>query len=156
MVSKRPVALPSGQSVSIMGTPHLFRVTFWLLFALLGLSYGLDFVIDWSTSVPGVDVLLHFLGGAWAAIAFFMLCGHLFDGRIFSNTWESSKILLLSISFAAFVGVLWEFHEFILSSVFGAYLQPSLPDTLGDLLMDILGGTVLGLLFLFSGSARKE
>ncbi len=53
--------------------------------------------------------------------------------------------------------VVWEFTEFLVEQWFGIHTQPSLADTLLDLLMGLLGGAVwiVGD-YLFSASNRRE
>lgn len=46
------------------------------------------------------------------------------------------------------VGVLWEFHEYVLGQILPVSLQGDLDDTMKDLLMDTLGG-VVGALYSF-------
>lgn len=101
------------------------------------LYYGWYLKFDW------VDIVLHFWGGFFVAM---FMADYLKDrlvpgGRI--------KNVLIVIGATIFIGVVWEFAEFIANqtlvdffyNVFGvrAYFMGDLNDTVLDLLMDILG-----------------
>jgi hypothetical protein len=49
-------------------------------------------------------------------------------------------------SFVCLAAVCWEFLEFILDHTVHTYLQPSLADTMGDLLAGLMGGTTIAAL----------
>ena len=50
------------------------------------------------------------------------------------------------------IGVMWEFHEFILNQVFNSLkFQGDNIDTMKDLLMDTLGGMAAAVLYSFRG-----
>lgn len=94
-----------------------------------------------------LDTPMHFACGAW--FAFF--AGHyLFDrGRVSARTRAHEALVILS--FVTFVGVLWEFHEFVADLYIRnrAWItQAGVGDTMGDLLSDILGGTIAVILRL--------
>mgnify|MGYP001562310554 FL=1 len=114
---------------------------------LLGIVYDLYHVIWWY------DIPMHILGGAWVALFFF---------HFFYQTWhvvDLRKILftlIITLGFVVLVGVLWEFYEY-LSDVYLLKIHPlgyapnplTLPDTLKDLLDDLIGGAVASLILLF-------
>ena len=99
---------------------------------------------------PWIDIPFHFAGGVWTCLLFFFLLGNLFSGEFYSHKFERLKTLLLAVSFCAFIGVLWELHEFVLSEWFSFYLQQGISDTMGDFVMDILGGLFAGYFILFT------
>lgn len=114
-------------------------------------------------SVPWIDIPLHFLGGVWIASIFAWLFPEVrFNNpKFFINKLPPFVInFLLVIAFTVLVGVLWEFFEFSLDvlMVFRGYseiFQGDLVDTMGDLLMDILGGLTLGVVYQL-GIFRKD
>lgn len=90
-----------------------------------------------------IDIPMHFLGGALAGLIFIWLCekfpGHFDLSRNFFMT------VLAILSFTAFIGVLWEFFEFVYDALiasrgWGALALQGARDTLGDIFFDILGG----------------
>lgn len=67
--------------------------------------------------------------------------------------------LIAILSFVAFIGVLWEFAEFLFdvfisSGGYAKIVQQDVADTLGDLLLDLLGGLTVATIFLIG--KRKE
>ncbi|MCX6702618.1 MAG: hypothetical protein NTW60_02015 [Candidatus Wolfebacteria bacterium] len=93
------------------------------------------------------DIPMHFMGGILLAMIFFR-----FVKPELIITHSSFLItILLAVSFAAFLGILWEFFEFIWASYFTNGGLESLSvfqsrgidiyrDTLKDLFFDLLGG----------------
>lgn len=113
---------------------------------ILSLYYGWYLDYSWS------DQILHFWGGFFVA--------SFFSAYLKDNLRSDTKIknTLIITGAAAFIGVLWEFSEFLASSYLSPYIYHAygiktyfigdLEDTLNDLLMDILGacffvGTIL-------------
>jgi len=89
------------------------------------------------------DIILHFSGGF--CVGMFMsdyLKSHLKDGAVLKN-------LIIVLGTTVLVGVLWEFAEYIANQTLidwvyetfkvTAYFMGDLKDTIGDLLLDILG-----------------
>ncbi len=101
------------------------------------LYYGWYIKWDW------IDVVLHFSGGFLMAI---FLAGYLKDRLVLGI---NIKNVLIVVGATVFVGVVWEFSEYIANQTlidpfyrwFGirAYFMGDLQDTISDLLMDILG-----------------
>lgn len=98
--------------------------------------------------MPWIDIPLHFLGGVWAALLFVPFFTRLFHRQTMENLWERALIVVLIVSFAAFIGVLWELQEFLVVKLFGFSLQPGIADTMGDLTMDMIGGLFMALLIM--------
>ena len=44
------------------------------------------------------------------------------------------------------IGSFWEITEFVSDNLFGTQLQPGLRDTMYDLIFDLAGGTIIGVL----------
>ena len=130
------------------------------LINLPSLYFGLYLRWGW------VDVVLHFAGGFF--VAMFMadyLKDRLVSGQVGqstqqdlsarSSTYDISALIkncLVVVGATVFVGVVWEFAEFIANQTlvepfyrwFGikAYFMGDLTDTVNDLLMDTLGALV--------------
>lgn len=98
------------------------------------------------------DLVLHFLGGFFVAL--------LMVEYLKPHFLPSSKItnILILVGATAFIGVVWEFAEYIahialrepLHASFGisTYFIGDLDDTIEDLLMDILGAMTIAGVFL--------
>ena len=87
---------------------------------------------------------MHLAGGLWVG----MVAIHF--SRNFS--FHGKVLFLLVLGIVAIIGIFWEFFEFGLSKIWesmgrAGFFQPSIDDTLGDLLADLLGGIVAFILF---------
>src|SRR3989344_7474251 len=101
-------------------------------------------------------------GGSWyleIGNTYLHFAGGLFMGLLVA-TYYRSEFAKLSQPFRFFclvgivigIGVMWEFHEFILNQVFNSLkFQGDNIDTMKDLLMDTLGGMAAAVLYSFRG-----
>lgn len=129
-------------SLSLKFVSYVFFLLLILYVVCLGFNLFNNF--EW------VDIPMHFLGGFLAGGIFFFLFGYFFENDdVFKNNIERSKIIILSASFAALIGVLWEFFEFFLELSFFTGQIQGIRDTMGDLFWDIIGGIVIGVWVLF-------
>ena len=55
-------------------------------------------------------------------------------------------IVFFIIIFTMAIGSFWEITEFVSDNLFGTQLQPSLGDTMHDLIFDLAGGIIIGVL----------
>ncbi len=100
-------------------------------------------------SMSWVDMPVHFLAGVLSAAVFYWFF------QRFPSHFDASRhfwvTLLMVLGFAALVGILWEFIEFLYDFLIAKYsfnldtLQFGLRDTLGDLLFDLLGALALAI-----------
>jgi len=109
-----------------------------LILHVAALINGLYWLIPW------LDIPMHILGGVWVAMFFGYLNQKFFKSPSF---WPS---VLLTLSFVALFGVLWEFFEFFLNHTsslqkFGSF-QGDLTDTMADLFFGLIGGLIFILL----------
>lgn len=95
----------------------------------------------WYVTVPFYDKALHVWGGfivVWAAFAASQCIPWLWNWR--SVTPRQVFFLALVLSLA--VGVVWEFVEYGMDSLFGTREQAGLDDTMQDLLADTAGAAL--------------
>ena len=95
------------------------------------------------------DMVMHFFGGFAVGLLAVALTNHIGDEAPFRRFWVR---FLFALGFVMIIGVFWEFLEFTIDHTLGLWYQfsstqPSLSDTMSDLLMDCLGGIVVFLLF---------
>ena len=105
------------------------------------------------------DTLLHYLGGFFVALLFF----HYLKKHFLPNS-KLQNILIL-VGAVMFIGVVWEFFEYILNqtareafhNAFKVRLNfmGDMNDTMIDLLMDMLGGFTVALVSLFLKKRRS-
>ena len=98
------------------------------------------------------NTVFHFAGG----LLFGALTAEYYASE-FGRLSQPLRIICI-VSIVTCIGVIWEFHEFILSqsalSSGGAKFIGDLRDTINDLLMDMLGGITAALVFWRSSNAR--
>src|SRR5262245_3578364 len=91
---------------------------------------------------PQADIPMHFAGGF--AIAFFISCCFRALPR---DVVRSSRLVVLEAvligSLTTSAAVLWEFAEFTLDRMAGTNVQVSLPNTMQDLALGMLGASAL-------------
>lgn len=102
-----------------------------------------------------LDVVAHYLGGfAIAWMGTILVNGLRERGDVPEETpnWLLQYAVLGSVFIA---GVLWEFMEWGADTFLGTMTQFSIPETMGDLFMDVFGGvTFLLMTFLIYGFRR--
>jgi len=97
----------------------------------------------WYTSIFWFDMFMHTLGGVFIAIVF---------GAIFQNkfsTFSSQKFFLFLISLVFVIGVFWEGYEYVVQYFIKNVHLADLPDSISDLVCDVVGGS-LGALFVIT------
>ncbi len=90
------------------------------------------------------DIALHGLSAVAFGMLGFLLVFILFEGdRYAAPAWALG---LIAFCVAVTIGVIWEIFEFGMDQIFGLNMQKSgLMDTMGDLIVDCIGGAFGGL-----------
>lgn len=113
-----------------------------LLHGLFSLGLGL------YDHLPSLDIAMHLAGGMTIAYSFGVLLDLLEAHRLIGFGHELVRaFVIVSLVTSAATG--WEFVEFLCDRFAGTRAQLGLRDTLGDILVGILGG--LAFLALFYG-----
>lgn len=117
------------------------------LFLAIGVVHALALWGKWYFFYPWIDIPMHIAGGVLTVVFLFWIFEKRQDEYLFvSPRWLS---FLLTLSFVAFVGVLWEFFEFFydvfISPTRGFFYvaQMGVADTIKDLFFDLLGGLIV-------------
>ena len=113
----------------------------------------------WYDRLFWLDIVMHLLGGAWVAVLSVYLFGE--HWPVIGDKAKPSQEFILILGSVALVGVLWEFYEF-LADVYVLKIHPLnlapdpkvLPDTIADLLNDLIGGSLA--FFFLKFSKRKS
>jgi hypothetical protein len=127
----------------------LFVFVFWAAVVgswIIGLIYFLPFKYWWF------DIVMHFFGGLWVISLILFLKRYFIINFINKDYYIVSLLMLVGL--VVFVGLIWEFMEFIadryvLKTGF-TYMRGVYEDTLSDLLMDIIGGTFGAIVYLLN------
>lgn len=116
------------------------------------------FIFDNAVNMPAgfyawwwFDIFMHGLGGlvtAWSAHRFFKT-----EKNSIKSHWIYSWLLLGT---TALVGILWEVYEYYLQQLTGIITQPSVADTVADLVNDCLGAVVFIVLFTVLVKSNKK
>lgn len=115
----------------------IYILTIILFSNLVGMYFGMY-------SYWWFDMVHHFLGGFFVA----MLMWHYLKDSLPQNNLKKTLVIVSTVTF---IGVVWEFTEYIAGQTLiepmykyfqiKAYFIGNLDDTINDLLMDILGAT---------------
>ena len=106
------------------------------IFHYIGLAERLYWAFPWY------DIVMHIAGGFWTGLLFFYIFEERF--QFYSSRTNPLITFALVLGFAALIGVLWEFYEY-LADVFILKKHPltaqqgSVFDTLLDLFNDLVG-----------------
>lgn len=94
---------------------------------------------------PQTDIPMHFAGGL--SIAFFVSrCFRALPREIVRSSRIVVLELILAVSLTATAAMVWEFAEFTLDRVAGSNVQVSLPNTIQDMALGLLGAIVFSAL----------
>ena len=97
----------------------------------------------WYTAIFGFDKFMHTLGGIFIVLIVASVYVKELRGI---KSWQ----LFVSLTLSAFVvGLIWEYYEYIVQAFIKAVHLADVPDSIGDLIFDCIGGA-LGALFVIS------
>lgn len=118
------------------------RIPPFLVFLIVAIAVVNGFADKyyWYWQIRWFDMPMHFFGGVWLAGMTIWLYPHLRTKLPDSF----SKILLICLAAAFGVGLTWEIYEAMISYLTVGHIN-AMPDTLSDLLFDILGGTTVAI-----------
>ena len=119
--------------------PELELCTILFLFA----SFYLGDMRGYYTHFWWWDVALHTSSGLLLGLLGFLLVYVINQHKRVDPHLSASFVALFAFSFAVCLGALWEIFEFGLDAAFAAGMQPSLADTMTDLIVDALGALVI-------------
>lgn len=156
--------LESRQNIRI---PHIISSTS-VVFIFCGLYLGE--VADFYTAFWWWDDMLHILSGIILGLVGFLLI-YFLNSR-FSMNLSPVFVGLFALTFAVFLGVMWEIFEFVADAVRGSNMQRwsapddvvligreyqglGLRDTMSDLIVDVIGGLLAGVYAFYLYSQEK-
>lgn len=116
-----------------------FKIFSFFIFPIFVLFAHVIFSFLNFYSISWFDSFMHFFGGfsiAYTSILFLKF----FEERKMLIIKKGFVFVLVVVSLVVLVAVFWEFYEFLLQIFFNTVTQPSVKDTITDLLMGFLGG----------------
>lgn len=91
------------------------------------------------------DIMLHTLSGIIIGMIGFLIVYILNSQKKIHLHLTPIFIAIITFSFAVSIGVIWEIFEYFMDIIFGLNMQRSgLVDTMGDLIVDSIGGIIIG------------
>jgi hypothetical protein len=102
----------------------------------------------WYELFPWYDKVIHFLSSAAVAAMGFIIVV-IMDQYIKDIKINRQFIIFFVIIFTMAMGVFWEIGEFMADQMFGSYWQAGLLDTMYDLICDLIGGVIVGVVANF-------
>lgn len=113
--------------------------------ALFSFHLFISYVVPLYWWLYWFDNVMHFAGGLVTAISVWIVVSHYTKKRKLRVSPRLAMIVFL-VGSVAIVGILWEVYEFLLDVYFPhEYFlhQPGIADTMGDLVLDLLGASAV-------------
>jgi hypothetical protein len=118
-----------------------FLIAFAVFLHVAGYSQHLYLLL-----YPYYDKFAHFVSSITVAVLAFVSI--LLINRFSCTKLHRWQIFFYIVIFTMAIGAFWEIYEYLMDTFFGAYLtkslQQGLDDTMIDLILDLLGGVVIG------------
>ena len=95
-------------------------------------------------TIPGYDTITHFVSAIFVSLFAFTIV------FILDEYWDDLHMNAYSMAFMVViftmaVGLMWEFDEWLLDSIFGTNLQAGLDNTMKDLVVDTIAGIIVAI-----------
>ena len=107
---------------------------------ILSLNY-IYFYINW------INMPMHFFGGVSIGITYTLLLMRMKKDQYIGDV-DKIMMFIFIISMTGLTTILWEFFEFGSDQLFGTTMQPSLADTITDIFLGLMGGTLSSLTYM--------
>lgn len=135
--------MKASNKISTTHNPFIdFLAVFWLPLFVFCLHVFLVKIVHIYDSFPWLDIPMHYLGGLSFAYSFSYALTLLQERKQVSRLDRIVEMVIV-FTLVATTAVFWEFGEFLLDHFLGTNLQVSLPNTMQDLLMGLLGAGTL-------------
>ena len=115
---------------------HLFAINFYF--------YSL---------IPNLDIPMHFIGGMAIAVTVICLMNVVEKEKLaaFKSHFVRAVLLIALVSMSA---SFWEISEFIVDTSWGFNLQYSLQDTMKDMILGLIGGSIVVISWAYGKTQR--
>jgi len=125
-----------------------------LISAILIVNF-LAVYFSWYWRVPWLDMAMHFSGGFWAAgilVWVFSYWSGPFINIFRRKEFRNIGVVLIGV---IVIGLLWEVYEYT-ADYFAGRTDYDIIDTISDLMLDLMGGTIAGFYFLKKENSKQE
>jgi len=133
---------------SIVKGRYQLYLPFALEFGIVGFTFltlflgGIARFYDW---VPFWDKFLHLQSGFLLGAAGYVVVYILNENKKTPLNLSPGFVSLFAVTFSLAIGVVWEVSEFFGDAVFGSSWQPTISDTMWDLIADGAGALVMSI-----------
>jgi uncharacterized membrane protein YjdF len=131
----------------------IFNILIFPFFIYL-LGFALEVGVPIYQVITWPNRFVHFLGGVSAAVAAYFILDLLKRNKLItvSSKWLDFALIIMAVmSIAGF----WEFHEYFSDTYFFTHAQPSVEDTMKDMIMGTLGACTYCLGWYVKGRFKK-
>jgi hypothetical protein len=94
------------------------------------------------SSIPHLDIPMHFMGGMAMATSAILLINYVEKIKIITIKNNFVRAIIL-VTFVSAIACYWEIYEFIFDTFWGSSLQMGVFDTMKDLLIGITGSIIV-------------
>lgn len=116
------------------------RPLFWEIFSLSIITSFLHYsalVLSLYYTVSWFDIMMHFIGGALIGLIFILIF-YIYEWKPFQKN-NKATVFIVTLGGVLIVGLAWELWELFVGFT---DITTDLPDTLLDIIMDLLGGSM--------------
>lgn len=108
-------------------------------------------VLDWYVLLPHLDLLVHALACGLLAVASVLA---LIRAGLLPTVLPVAGLVVVTAAVGALLGVVWEAGEWVGHTWVDEAIQVGYDDTLGDLVVGVLGSVAAGAVLAFARSGR--
>ena len=123
-------------------------LTLPIIIIIFGLHILLSKTVDMYALFPWIDIPMHFVGGMTMTTTLIMLYKALQHINVIPQMHVAITKLFLFTAIST-ITIFWEFAEFSTDVFFGTHAQVSIPDTMKDMFLGMMGGLLIISLFQF-------
>lgn len=113
---------------------------------VFGVHVLLSKIVDMYALFPWIDIPMHFVGGMTMTTTLIMLYKALQHINLIPQMHAAITRVFLFTTIST-ITIFWEFAEFSTDVFFGTHAQVSIPDTMKDMFLGMLGGLLVISLF---------
>lgn len=123
----------------------------WFIFILLWfivIVNGLALYFSWYWHLLWLDIPMHFFGGLLVGLTALWVAYISQKIKISDNYRTPNKVILIAFIATVVIGSLWEVFEFSVDTILVIAPTYDIPDTMSDIVFDIIGALVASVIFI--------
>jgi hypothetical protein len=131
----------------------LFRA-FWLPAVIFFFNSLVDSLTQMYVRYPWLDIPMHIIGGGAIGYTGIVILSYLKEKKFIHISTRILDVSMITM-WVSFVAVSWEFYEWFLDNFLGRDVQPSVGDTMFDLLLGLVSGASIAIIFFIKKRKQK-